>query len=195
MFPGAGRNSRQGFDPGLFHSVIRKAVGAAVLACAVAASGCSTTGQNFNSMALERIIPGQTTLADAIDILGSEPQDIWRSTDGSALARWAYKGTVLTDAIYLRQEALLRFDAFGRFERMVHSVNVPARPPKRAPSVPNSYTSSSYSPAPDYYDPVSAGEPVQVVTPAWNPVRAANPLQDNSEAGIPAPAVTYPIPR
>ncbi len=195
MFPGVSRNSGHGVGAsGLFHSVIRRPVGVAVLACAVAASGCSTTGQNFNSMALERIIPGQTTLADAIDILGSEPQDIWRSTDGSALARWAYKGTVLTDAIYLRQEALLRFDAYGRFERMVDSVNVPARPPKRAPSVPHTYT-SSYSPGADYYDPVAAGEPVHVVTPAWNPVPAANPLQENSEAGIPAPAVTYPIPR
>lgn len=97
----------------------------AVLAVSAALlSGCSVTGQTFNTGGLDRIVVGRTTLAQAAEDLGAQPVNTWRQGD-SVLARWAYTGTVATDAVYFRQEVWLRFGPDGTFERVENSVNLP----------------------------------------------------------------------
>lgn len=87
-------------------------------------SGCSTTGESFRSAGLDRIVAGRTTFAQAVEDLGTEPVNTWQQGD-TLLARWAYKGTVATDAVYVRQEVWLRFGPDGRFMRTERAINVP----------------------------------------------------------------------
>jgi len=91
--------------------------------CLALVTACSTSGRSFDASALSRIEPGKTTLAQAGVLLGAEPQDVYHQ-DGSVLARWAHKVSVVTDAVYFRRELWLRFGPDGRFERVVESVNV-----------------------------------------------------------------------
>lgn len=98
---------------------------AALVLAVVGLAGCSTTGNSFNSSGLNHIIQGQTTMEQASEYLGAVPVDTWRRNDGSMLARWAYKGTVATDALYFRQEAWLLFGADGTFERTENAINIP----------------------------------------------------------------------
>lgn len=106
-------------------TVSRGCVPLAALAVSMALlSGCSVTGQTFNTGGLDRIVVGRTTLAQAAEDLGAQPVNTWRQGD-SVLARWAYTGTVATDAVYFRQEVWLRFGPDGTFERVENSVNLP----------------------------------------------------------------------
>ncbi|TAM90132.1 MAG: hypothetical protein EPN41_02190 [Candidimonas sp.] len=104
-----------------------RTAGLAAGAC-LAVAACSTTGQRFNSLALSRIVPGQTTLDQASAILGSEPTQTYAQGGGVTLARWAYKATLVTDAVYARQELWLLFGPDGRFDRVVKKVNVLSNP-------------------------------------------------------------------
>ncbi len=100
-------------------------LGLAALTVSVALlSACASTGESFNTAGLDRIVAGRTTLDQASGYLGAAPVDVWRQGD-TTLARWAYKGTVATDAVYFRQEAWLRFGPDGTFQRMENSVNLP----------------------------------------------------------------------
>jgi hypothetical protein len=112
---------------GILMKTLLRALAVAVLG-ASALSACSTTGDSFHSMGLSRIVPGQTTLAQASDLLGAAPVDTYAQGDGSVLARWAYKMSLVTDAVYARQELWLEFGPGGRFERVVRKVNVPSNP-------------------------------------------------------------------
>lgn len=98
---------------------------AALVLVVVGLTGCSTTGSSFNSAGLNHIVEGRTTMAQASEYLGAAPVDIWRRNDGSVLARWAHKGTAVTDALYFRQEAWLLFGADGTFERTENTINMP----------------------------------------------------------------------
>ena len=105
---------------------------AASLAAAVLLAGCAFSGNGLNTAGLDRIVVGRTTLAQASEDLGAQPTDTWQQGD-SLLARWAYKGTVATDAFYARQEVWLRFGPDGTFQRMENSINVPVlRHPRTA---------------------------------------------------------------
>lgn len=105
---------------------------AVMAAAAVVLAGCTFTGNGLNTAGLDHIVMGRTTLEQAAQDLGAQPTDIWRQGD-SVLARWAYKGTVATDAVYLRQELWLRFGPDGTFQRVENRINVPAlRHPKTA---------------------------------------------------------------
>ena len=87
-------------------------------------AACSFTGQTFNTGGLDRIVVGRTTLAQASEYLGALPDQTWQQGD-TVLARWGYKGTVATDAVYVRQEAWLRFGPDGTFQRLENTVNIP----------------------------------------------------------------------
>ncbi|MFC4297909.1 hypothetical protein ACFO0J_07630 [Castellaniella hirudinis] len=102
---------------------------AALAVSAALLSACSTTGESFRTSGLNQIVTGRTTMEQASGYLGAQPVDVWRQGD-TTLARWAYKGTVATDAVYFRQEAWLRFGPDGTFQRMENSVNLP---PKQHP--------------------------------------------------------------
>lgn len=97
---------------------------AALAISAALLSACASTGESFNTAGLDRIVTGRTTMEQASGYLGARPVDVWRQGD-TTLARWAYKGTVATDAVYFRQEAWLRFGPDGTFQRMENSVNLP----------------------------------------------------------------------
>jgi len=96
-----------------------------LLGVAFVLSACSTTGNQFDTTDLRFLVPGETTLAEATDLLQGEPVNVYRQLDGSATARWAHTATLATDAIYFNQELWLAFDAYGRFVRIVKSNNVP----------------------------------------------------------------------
>ena len=111
-----------------FYGLGRFSVRLVLLATAVFISACTTTGRSFDSLALAKFVPGETTFQEAVKLFGAEPDNTYAQLNGSMTARWAYKGSVLTDAIYFRQEVMLRFDPAGRFERVVDTVNVISRP-------------------------------------------------------------------
>ena len=139
----------------------------AIAACMVALSACTTTGNSFDSSSLRFIVPGQTTLAEASSLLKSSPTDIYRQHDGSALARWSHKTSVMTDAIYFNQELWLAFGSDGRFQRIEKSVNLP-----RA----------------DIYD---SGGRVDIQSYATQPVSSTASLVP--VASTDKPAVAYPL--
>lgn len=87
-------------------------------------SACSTTGNTFNAAGINSITVGETTLDEASIYLKSQPEDVWRQ-GSTTLARWAFQGTIATDAVYLRQELWLRFGADGTFERIEKTINIP----------------------------------------------------------------------
>src|SRR3546814_572499 len=99
----------------------RAAVGGAL----TLAAACSTTGNNFNTSAMGLLAPGVTTMDEASAIMRAEPVDVYRQWDGAATARWAYKATLATDAVYFNRELWLAFDAGGRYSHIVKSVNIP----------------------------------------------------------------------
>lgn len=96
-----------------------------VPACLLALSACSTTGNSFDSSSLWLFVKGQTTINEAVVLLDADPVNIYRQTDGSAIALWAHKSTLATDAVYFNQELWLAFGPDGRFDRIVKSVNIP----------------------------------------------------------------------
>ena len=96
-----------------------------LLGSAIALAGCSTTGNRFDTTDLRFLVPGETTLAEAKQLLQGEPTNIYRQVDGSATARWAHTATLATDAVYFNQELWLAFDSYGRFVRIVKSNNIP----------------------------------------------------------------------
>jgi hypothetical protein len=91
----------------------------------VLVAACSTTGNSFDSSGLAMLVPGQTTLAQASQLLQGDPVNVYRQLDGSATARWAQKATLATDAIYFNRELWLAFGPDGRYQRVVKSINVP----------------------------------------------------------------------
>jgi len=137
--------------------------------CALGLSACTTTGTAFKAAAVQHIVPGETTFEQASAILGAHPVDTYRQLNGALTARWAHKASVLTDAIYHRQELWLAFGPDGRFDHVVQSINVPAR-----------------------VQP--AGSAVAIAqTAKGDETTAVNPLAAASAEPLYKPAVTYPL--
>jgi hypothetical protein len=86
-------------------------------------AGCA--GQNFSGDQLANLKPGQTTMQDAVLALQSVPQQVLPQSDGSTVALWHFKVSVVTDAIYYRKEAILQFGPDGRLARVLDTTNVP----------------------------------------------------------------------
>lgn len=155
-----------------------------VMVGAIALVGCSTTGNQFDTTDLRFLVPGETTLPEAVALLQSEPVNVYRQSDGSAMARWAHTATLATDAVYFNQELWLTFDAYGRFDRIVKSNNIPhvnlyhdgrrVDVPLPQQAVPAAYGAS--------YAPVSPAAQGAVPRPV-------------AESPIPQPAVSYSLNR
>ncbi|MBB5213387.1 hypothetical protein [Parapusillimonas granuli] len=96
-----------------------------VLSVAAALAACSTAGRNFDTSSLYLVTPGQTTLQQASALMHADPVDVYRQSDGSVIARWAYKSTLATDAVYFNRELWLSFGPDGRYERVVNAINIP----------------------------------------------------------------------
>ncbi|TAN27720.1 MAG: hypothetical protein EPN31_10000 [Castellaniella sp.] len=150
----------------------------AVLALSLAAlTGCSTTGESFQSAGLDRIVAGRTTFAQAVEDLGTEPVDTWQQGD-TLLARWAYKGTVATDAVYFRQEVWLRFGPDGRFVRTERAINVPLQ-----------YHTRTAAEA-DRQASVASGAPVGGVS--GTPAGSSSPVSGGDARTMAIPVPPYP---
>lgn len=91
---------------------------AAVLALLLAVGGCATSGRDFHADPLTQLVPGDTTLPEAVALLQAYPVQTYAANDGSFEALWSYHVTSLNHLLY-RKAALVRFGADGRFERVV----------------------------------------------------------------------------
>lgn len=131
--------------------------GSLAVACLVGLAACSTTGSSFDSSALPLIVPGQTTMVEASALLQSDPVNVYRQLDGSAMAIWAHKATLATDAVYFNQELWLAFGADGRYTHIVKSINIPGayKADARRPSQPH-----ATAPAPSVPPPTATTYPL-----------------------------------
>ncbi|WP_059380596.1 hypothetical protein ACM1PE_09945 [Achromobacter sp. PD1] len=93
--------------------------------------GCAATGHNFDPDKLSTLTPGQTTLEEASRALTAPPDKLYKQTDGTLLALWAFKITFVADGLYSRKEALLQFGPDGRLLRLVDSTNILLEPWER----------------------------------------------------------------
>ena len=110
---------------GGLHGWWRQARLAFVLALSVLTAACTTTGNQFDDSALRLLVPGQTTLEEASAYFKADPVNVYRNTDGSAIARWAHTASFVPDAVYFNREIWLAFDRYGRYQRIVKSNNIP----------------------------------------------------------------------
>ena len=161
----------------------------AIAGVVVSLAACSTTGRSFNSLALAEFVPGQTTLQDAIKMFGSEPVNTYSQLNGAMLARWAHKGSVLTDAIYFRQEVLLRFDPQGRFVSVADTVNVISQPGVPNPEAAQRVINEPTQPTP--VERIKISSPVSPVSAV--PSAAAAAAAAGTEAAV-TTAVTTSVP-
>lgn len=141
--------------------------GAIVLLAGLAA--CSVTGTSFNSAGLNQIVEGRTTQSEAVRSLGASPVNTWARSDGSVLARWAYRGTVATDALYFRQEVWLLFGPDGTFQHTENSINIPIMNHTRTAEEAAHDTAKQAPPA--------SATAVPVAVPLAEPLRLTPPVQ------------------
>lgn len=87
-------------------------------------AACSVTGQDYTGQKLGSLTPGQSTLEQATRALNAPPGQMYPQSDGSMLARWDFKVSFVTDAVYYRKEAVLQFGADGRLIRLVDTTNI-----------------------------------------------------------------------
>lgn len=74
-------------------------------------SACYSTGSPFQVGAVDKLVVGQTTYAEAIELLQSEPENYYYQSNGTHLALWRFSKSVLPDAIYMDRELLVEFNA------------------------------------------------------------------------------------
>jgi hypothetical protein len=87
-------------------------------------AGCTSAGQNFTEERLGALQPGRTTLVDATHALNAPPDQMLPQSDGSMLARWNFRVSFVTDAVYYRKEAVMQFGVDGRLIRLVDTTNI-----------------------------------------------------------------------
>ena len=144
---------------------------------------CTSTGNSFNTQARNQLVVGETTLQQAVDILGADPVNTYRQLDGSATSIWSSKSSVMTDAIYLNQELWLAFGPDGRFVRVLKTHNLPQG-------------TSSATPTDDYPMPsakanTTAAAPPALATPVVN---EAAPVEVFAPTPAKQPTALTPIP-
>lgn len=96
---------------------------AAVLAALLAVSGCATSGRDFHADPLTQLVPGDTTLPQAVALMQAYPVRTYAAKDGALDALWSYHVSSLNHLLY-RKSALLRFSADGTFERVVDTAGI-----------------------------------------------------------------------
>jgi hypothetical protein len=127
----------------------------ALIAAASAAvlTACASSGQYFLDKDVAALQPGHTTVADAAVALGFWPQQVYPQSDGSELAVWSFKFSLVTDAVYHRKDVMLQFGPDGRLMRLADSTNVMLSSESRRKLV------GAYTPADNAGPPGSAWEP------------------------------------
>jgi len=104
---------------------------AAWVLSAMLMAGCSTAGHNFDETGLGRLAPGRTTMAEAQQLLTALPARVYPQSDGTTVALWSFKASVVNDGLYGRKSALLQFGPDGRFMRLLDSENILLEPWQR----------------------------------------------------------------
>jgi len=99
-----------------------RAAGACALAAMLSAGlgACTTTGHHFNPCAVARLTPGVSTYPEAVAKLGSVPVATYIQDDGSFIAHWYLRDSVVTDALYHHQGVMLLFGADAYLLRPVN---------------------------------------------------------------------------
>lgn len=170
----------------------------AVVLATLSLTACSSTGRSFDTKALAQFVPGQTTFADAVKFFGAEPVNTYSQLNGTMVARWAHKYSVLTDALYFREEVMLRFDPSGRFERVVDSVNMLSAPgvpnPPAADRVINEPTMPTAQPEVEYIEIKHPSDKSAAVKPAAEKAPANGKPAPAASVPAPSPAVPMPVP-
>ncbi|WP_454690522.1 hypothetical protein [Achromobacter aloeverae] len=106
-------------------SAMRALASVGALAGLVSLAGCSlTTGRYYTDERIASLTPGQSTMMEATRAFNAPPTAQYPQSDGTTLARWDYKLSLVTDAVYARKSTLLQFGADGRLIRLVDSDNV-----------------------------------------------------------------------
>lgn len=90
---------------------------------------CASSGSNFRESALVDLVPGKTTEADAISILGGKPEQRIQNSDGSCLLVWAH-ATVVFSSVQSKAVSIL-FDPSGVMIGIHKAVNVVLPPGKQ----------------------------------------------------------------
>lgn len=93
---------------------------AIVLGMLLASTGCATSGRNFHADPLAQLVPGHTTLPEAVTLMRAYPVQTYATKDGEVDALWSYQVTSLDHLLY-RKSALLRFGPDGTFDRVVET--------------------------------------------------------------------------
>ncbi|MFC4274274.1 hypothetical protein [Achromobacter aloeverae] len=105
--------------------IMRALACAGTVAGAMALAGCSfTTGRYYTDERVASLVPGQSTMMEATRAFNAPPTQQYPQSDGTTLARWDYKFSLVPDAIYARKSTVLQFGADGRLIRLVDSDNV-----------------------------------------------------------------------
>lgn len=165
----------------------------ALAACVVLAA-CSTSGRSFETGDMVLLQRGHTTLEQASRILHADPVNVYYRRDGSALAIWAHKASLVTDAVYFRRELWLTFGPDGTFRRVVERTNVPAWSWNDA-GAGDSLKAGASAAAPAAASSAS-GASVASVAAAAAPASAAPPaLGASTDTTIYQPAVSYGLPQ
>lgn len=165
-------------------------------ACAMLAA-CSTSGRSFETGDMMLLQRGRTTLEQASRILHADPVNVYYRRDGSALAIWAHKASLVTDAVYFRRELWLTFGPDGTFRRVVERTNVPAWSWNDA-GASNSMKAGAGAGGAGAAAPAAAssasGASVASAAPAAAPAAAPPALGASTDTTIYQPAVSYGLP-
>lgn len=165
---------------------------------------CTSTGNSFNTMARNQLVVGETTMQQAVDILGADPVNTYRQLDGSATSIWSSKNSVMTDAIYLNQELWLAFGPDGRFVRVVKTHNLPLGTSSATPTddypMPSPTANTTAAAPPALATPiVNDAAPVEVFAPtpakqptAVTPTPSAQQLETSPASSVQQPTAVSP---
>lgn len=98
---------------------------AGALTGALSLAACSFgTGRYYTDEGVASLVPGQSTMMEATRAFNAPPTAQFTQSDGTTLARWDFKVSLVTDAVYASKSTLLQFGADGRLIRLVDSDNV-----------------------------------------------------------------------
>lgn len=74
-------------------------------------AACYSTGNVFKVSGVNALVVGQTTYAEAVELLQAEPVNYYRQSNGNFLAFWNYSRSLVPDALYIDPQLLLEFNA------------------------------------------------------------------------------------
>ncbi|MFT0531621.1 hypothetical protein ACMHYJ_02130 [Castellaniella hirudinis] len=91
----------------------------AILLLSLAGCATATSGQDFNMEAVQVLVPGVSTVDDAVRLMGASPVSVTNLGDGSKILGWTYikAQSQFMSTTSQGKTAHLLFDANGIFVR------------------------------------------------------------------------------